>query len=113
MSPEVSIEPVDLVLRQDSGELLAEAVLAEASYRKRDGLADGGTEFVGESLEFVMCCPVDPDARALHAHQHTSVYAPWIGCPPRAPAQITHAELLALAVGTCRPPHGPFGLLHT
>jgi len=82
MSPEVSIEPVDIVPGQHCGEFFTDAVLTETPYSERDGFADGGAEFVGESLQLLVSCFVDSDTRTLHAKQHTASYAEVEEAPP-------------------------------
>jgi hypothetical protein len=71
MSPEICIEPCGLVVAELALELVADVVLAQRPNGESDGIADRRVELSREALEFVVGGDIDPDARALHANQHT------------------------------------------
>jgi hypothetical protein len=52
--------------------LVADVVLSQRADGESNRVADGCVEFGRESLEFFVGADVDPNARALHANQHTS-----------------------------------------
>ena len=51
---------------------MADVVLSQRADGERNRVADGRFEFGRESLEFFVGADIDPNARALHANQHTS-----------------------------------------
>ena len=51
---------------------MADVVLAKGAHGERNGVADGGVELGGESLQFVVRRSVDSNTGAVHADQHTS-----------------------------------------
>lgn len=74
MSPEFSIEPLDLVTGEGLSQLGADLILAESQHREGNRLADGRPEFPGQPFEFFVSGPVDPHAGALHATEHTPLH---------------------------------------
>ena len=64
-SPEVSIEPLDLVVGQYGREVLSYLILMQPPHGKGDRLANGGPQVGSEALQFVMGGAVDSNARTL------------------------------------------------
>jgi hypothetical protein len=73
MSPELCIEPCSLVVAKLALELVADVVLAQRPNGESDSVANSRVELCGKALEFVVGADVDPDARTLHADQHTPI----------------------------------------
>lgn len=69
-SPEIGIEPGDLVVAERSGQLLTHPRLAQRTHRQRDRVTNRGIESSSKVLEVAMGSQADPHARALHAQQH-------------------------------------------
>ncbi len=52
-------------------QLVADVVLPQRADGESNRVADGRVEFGRESLEFFVGADIDPNARTLHANQHT------------------------------------------
>ena len=70
-SPEVSIEPFDLVVGEGCREILADLILVQPPHGKGDRFANSGPQLGSESFQLLVGVSVDPYARTLHADQHT------------------------------------------
>jgi hypothetical protein len=72
-SPDVSIEPLVLVVAQRLGELGTHPVLSEQPDGCRDGLRDSGSALVGKPLQRVMCRSVYANGRGVSHIQKQSL----------------------------------------
>src|SRR5688572_9237149 len=66
-SPEVSIEPVDLVFGERTAQLFADPLLSQATGCDCDRFTDCGPELTCQSFQLFVSLPVNTDAGAWHA----------------------------------------------
>jgi hypothetical protein len=75
MSPEVSIKPFDLVLRERCTQFAPDLILSESLHCQGNRFTDGEPHLRCQPLQFLMRCYIDAYTCALHTQQYTDSYA--------------------------------------